>query len=187
MSAPTPHETILGILAAKPQHGYQILNHFNHPENLGRVWSVSTSQVYAVLKRLEGEGALVGEQVSGEDAPDRTVYSLTPRGEERLKAWLKDPKPSPSIRRVRIDFISRLYVARLLALSPAEMIHNQLFACQQERRRRLDTHPAAGEDTLEPIIEDFILGQLDAAIVWLSRLSEIDLSQHQGAKTDVES
>lgn len=172
MTSPTPHETILGILAAEPQHGYQLLDHFNHPARLGRVWSMSTSQVYAVLKRLESDGDVVGEVVSSADAPDRTEYSITPAGEARLQAWLDDASPSPSIRRVRIDFISRLYVAKLLKQPSIEIIHSQLNACQLEKQRQIEAQSAEQRAAVEPIVEGFILGQIDAAIVWLEGLAD---------------
>jgi DNA-binding PadR family transcriptional regulator len=72
MSALTPDETIVGLLASQPQHGYQLLETFNRPDSLGNVWSLSTSQLYAVLKRLERQGWITGQPLASEIAPPRT-------------------------------------------------------------------------------------------------------------------
>lgn len=166
MTAPTPDETILGILAAKPQHGYQLLDHFNQPKSLGRVWSMSTSQVYAVLKRLENAGLVIGHVMEAKDAPSRIEYSITPQGRARLENWLDDPEPSPTIRRVRIEFISKLYVARLLGHKLTDIIQHQKNACRRQKQAYLDQN-ANGHQTMDRMVTGFIIGQLDAALAWL--------------------
>jgi DNA-binding PadR family transcriptional regulator len=110
MSALTPDETILGLLVVQPQHGYQLLEAFHDQDRLGQVWSLSTSQLYAVLKRLERRAWIVGHQIDSENAPPRTEYATTQAGLEQLMIWLNEPHPSPSIRRVRVEFLSRLYI-----------------------------------------------------------------------------
>jgi DNA-binding PadR family transcriptional regulator len=170
MGAPTPDETILGILAANPQHGYQLLEHFNQPEKLGRVWSMSTSQVYAVLKRLEAEDLVVGEIVVVKDAPARTEYTITLQGRHHLDAWLTDPSPSPSIRRVRIDFLSKLYVANLLGVPANHIIQYQRESCQALKGEIEERKTASGSTATDALLADFVLGQLQAAIDWLDEL-----------------
>jgi DNA-binding PadR family transcriptional regulator len=167
MGAPTPDEIILGILAARPQHGYQLLAHFNHPENLGRVWSMSTSQVYAVLKRLQEEELVAGKIVAAANAPSRTEFSPTPKGKDRFRAWLYDPDPSPNIRRVRIDFISRLYVAGLLDLPVNDLFEQQRQACLRQKEK-LEQALEEGRSPNERAVTKFILGQLNAAMEWLN-------------------
>lgn len=51
MSQFTPDETLLGSLAAEARHGYQLLECFHNPAQLGRVWHLSASQLYNVLER----------------------------------------------------------------------------------------------------------------------------------------
>ena len=120
MSIPTPDETLLGLLAATPQHGYQLLECFRDARQLGSVWNLSTSQVYAVLKRLERTGLITGLAAQSEDAPVRFIYRLTQAGQARLDSWLHESSPSASVRAVRVEFLSRLYIARLLDVPTAE-------------------------------------------------------------------
>src|ERR1044071_933268 len=114
MGSITPDETILGLLAVRARHGYELLDCFRDSSQLGEVWRLSTSQLYAVLKRLEAQGLTEGHEVTVPDAPTRTEYRLTDAGQDRLHAWLNDLAPSASINRVRVEFLSRLYIARLL-------------------------------------------------------------------------
>ncbi|QYK51722.1 MAG: PadR family transcriptional regulator [Anaerolineales bacterium] len=170
MSIPVPDETILGILAAEPQHGYQLLARFQSKADLGRVWTLSTSQLYAVLKRLETEGLIRGKTVQSGDAPPRREYSTTAAGRRRLDAWLQTPALSASVRQVRVQFMSRLYVARLLGQPTQALVDMQRAVCEKQRRQLLAARDASGE--MEELVLDFVLGQLDAVLAWLDRCEE---------------
>ncbi len=80
-----PDETILGLLAVRARHGYELIDCFRDPTQLGEVWQLSTSQLYAVLKRLAAQGLTVGQEVSVPDAPPRIEYTLTESGLARLR------------------------------------------------------------------------------------------------------
>src|SRR5689334_14758006 len=125
----TPDETLLGLLAAQARHGYDLLECFRDPSQLGRIWSLSTSQLYAVLKRLETQGLTVGIEVTCPDAPTRTEYSLTQAGQDQLIRWLNDIAPSSSVHRVRVEFLSRLYIARLLNIPTLDIVQRQKSVC----------------------------------------------------------
>src|SRR5512133_2098040 len=99
MGSLTPDETLLGLLASRARHGYELLECFSDSGQLGEVWRLSTSQLYAVLKRLEAQGLTEGYDVPVPDAPMRKEYRLTEKGTIRLLAWLDEPEPSASIHR----------------------------------------------------------------------------------------
>lgn len=174
----TPDDTLLGLLAADSQHGYQLLETFRDPQQLGRVWYVSTSQLYAVLKRLEQQGLIAGRQVACAGAPTRTEYALTEAGQARLRAWLDEPNPSPSLRRIRVEFLSRLYIAGLLGCAPEPIIARQRAACERRleglREKRADTARGVGDLALE-----MVMAQLEAIIGWLG-VCEAALSRSAG-------
>src|SRR5512140_1125498 len=133
MGSLTPDETLLGLLALRARHGYELLDCFSDPGQLGEVWRLSTSQLYAVLKRLETQGLTEEHDVSVPDAPMRKEYRLTEKGVARLLAWLDEPAPSASIHRVRVEFLSRLYIARLLNLPTTPIVERQKAVCQHKR------------------------------------------------------
>ncbi len=168
MSSLTPDETILGLLAAQARHGYELLECFRSTQQLGRVWDLSTSQLYAVLKRLEREGAIVGREVGSENAPPRTEYRLTGKGAERLHRWLNEPQPSASIRRIRVEFLSRLYIARQLNIAADSVVRHQREACLAKYQQLI-----AERDQVEMGIDflalDLHISQLEAVLRWIAR------------------
>lgn len=132
MSKLSPGDVLLGLLEAQSCHGYQLLEHFRDPAQLGRIWSLSTSQLYALLKRLERAELIEGREEASDDAPIRTVYWLTTIGRQRLHRWLNEPQPSASTRHIRTEFLSRLYIARLLSLPTQTLIDAQHTACTEQ-------------------------------------------------------
>ena len=174
MSRLSPDEVILGLLKAKPSYGYELLERFRDPNHLGRIWNMSTSQVYAVLKRLESEGAISGQPIPQPDAPPRTEYCLTPQGEARLSAWLTDPHPPISVHRIRVIFLSRLYIATLLNLPTEEIIARQLAVCEAQLKK-VQIHIHFSEAPIELLTLQFVAGQLESAIEWLNHCGEYPL------------
>lgn len=167
-----PDDILLGLLAFRPQHGYQLLEIFRDPAELGCVWKLSVSQLYAVLKRMSAQGYITGEEMASANAPARVVYTIAPIGRERLYSWLHEPQPSASIRSVRVEFLSRLYIARLLNLPTIEIIRRQKLACRQERAARIhqrDTAPLG----VSHLSLDLQVGQLDAILNWIDRCEMI--------------
>jgi DNA-binding PadR family transcriptional regulator len=168
MATLTPDETLLGLLAYHPQHGYQLLDVFRDPAQLGCVWNLSVSQLYAVLKRLDTQEYIRGAEMSAPDAPPRTEYTLTESGYVRLKAWLEERQPSPSIRSVRVEFLSRLFVARLLNLPTIDLIRWQKATCTQKQTELI----AQRETALAGVgylALDLQIAQLDAILNWIDR------------------
>jgi DNA-binding PadR family transcriptional regulator len=168
MAQLTPDETLLGLIAVRPQHGYDLLESFRDPHQLGKVWTLSTSQLYAVLKRLEQHGLTQVREVATPDAPARTEHTLTDAGRERLDAWLQEPNPSASVRRVRVEFLSRLYVARLLGLPTIEIVQRQKRACRAERAA-LITERSQTQPGISFLAVDLGIAQLDAILQWIER------------------
>lgn len=168
MKRPVPDEVILGLLKSNPSHGYDLLEIFQSYDQLGHVWTLSTSQLYAVLKRLEDSGAVEGKRIESVGAPDRVVYSVRGKGSEQLEAWLFDTTPSSSIHRIRVLFLSRLYIANLLGIGNQRIVENQRKVCElqlenyKNEKKKADT--SFGKLTL-----DFIIGQLESALAWFEQ------------------
>jgi DNA-binding PadR family transcriptional regulator len=174
MSQPTPDETLLGLLMAEPQHGYQLLETFQDERALGRVWKLSTSQLYAVLKRLQTQGFITGEEAYSEDAPPRTVYYITNTGKAYVMAWLAEEEPSPSVRRVRVEYLSRLYVARLLNLPIRNIVHHQKIACEEKYRQLIEQRQLP-ENTIGSLSLELEIAQLEAILGWITQLEHISI------------
>ncbi|MEO8397418.1 MAG: PadR family transcriptional regulator [Chloroflexota bacterium] len=163
-----PDETLLGLLAAHAQHGYQLIDCFRDPAQLGNVWSLGTSQIYAVLKRLETQGLIVGCAVDSADAPTRIEYSLTEAGMQSLEIWLNAAEPRAAARQVRVEFLSRLYIARLLNRPTLEIVRRQKASCRQRLAARIvarDTAPLG----VGRLALDLEVAQLEIILDWLDR------------------
>jgi DNA-binding PadR family transcriptional regulator len=119
---------------------------------------------------LEEAGEITGEEVNSEDAPAKVVYSVTGKGLSKLNTWLYDPEPSASIHRIRVLFLSRLYIADLLEVETDKIISNQKEACIDQLNVFLDEREKTN-NTFENLTIDFIVGQLEAAIAWLNQSS----------------
>ncbi len=168
MTSLTPDETILGLLAVQARHGYELLECFSSTHQLGRVWKLSTSQIYAVLKRLEREGWIAGHEIASENAPTRTEYTLTEAGEKRLSAWLNEPHPPASIRRIRVEFLSRLYIARQLNIPTGAVVRCQRQACQKKQAELLSERDHA-QPGIDFLALEFHISQLEAVLRWIER------------------
>ncbi len=84
----TPN-ALLGLLSLRPMSGYDIRQMVSR--SIGYFWSESYGQIYPGLKRLAAAG-LVEKKIERKNGkPDRHLYSITPDGRERLRAWLKIP------------------------------------------------------------------------------------------------
>ena len=179
MAIPIPDETILGILAAKPQHGYELLARFQSPRELGLVWTMSTSQLYAVLKRLETNGLIRGRDIETGEAPTRRQFTIRTAGRRQLAAWMHEPKLSSSVRQIRVQFMSKLYISRLLGVPTARLIERQKRACLKQHSKLLAQQKDSLKD-MERLVLGFVIGQLDSVIGWLDhceeKMPEISLS-----------
>ncbi|WP_092666211.1 helix-turn-helix transcriptional regulator [Agrococcus carbonis] len=90
-----PH-AILGVLEARPMTGYELCRFFDGTARW--VWTAPQSQIYPLLRKLEAEGWIEGEeQVRGERLK-RTNYSLTAAGMDELRRWLGEPHAEPAVR-----------------------------------------------------------------------------------------
>jgi DNA-binding PadR family transcriptional regulator len=86
---------ILGMLRIKPMSGYEIKQAVDQSTRF--FWAASYGQIYPQLRRLQREGLIEGEQAP-RGARRRNVYTLAPKGEEALLAWLKTPPAPPELR-----------------------------------------------------------------------------------------
>jgi DNA-binding PadR family transcriptional regulator len=78
---------ILGLLAQRPRHGYELRAAFEALVGGEAIWDVKPAQIYTTLDRLE-EGGLVAETGSGQDAgPEKRIYGITARGRSELNDW----------------------------------------------------------------------------------------------------
>ena len=131
LRAQSPEYALLGFLYGQSNHGYNL--HQQLANELGHIWHVSQSQTYAILKRLETQGAVSSTTLEQGKLPPRQILQITATGRRRFEAWLQTPSGS-SVRAIRLEFITRLYFAR--KISP-EKIQLMLTAQTSEIKKML--------------------------------------------------
>jgi len=165
----SPQPALLGLLHAGPRHGYDLFQEYDR--ELGRVWHVGQSQLYAQLKHLE-EAGLVSVRVEEQPSrPARKVYQLTPQGQAAFEEWVY--QPTPYLRRIRVEFLARLYFFRRLSLNGLDALVAQQKAVCRDQIDSFDHLMADSEDPFARLVLEFRRGQLEAVVRWLDRCLEL--------------
>lgn len=78
---------ILGLLAQRPRHGYELRAAFEALAGGEELWQVKPAQIYTTLARLEEGGLVTEEELSQDGGPEKRVYGLTAQGRSELNEW----------------------------------------------------------------------------------------------------
>jgi DNA-binding PadR family transcriptional regulator len=160
------NEVVLALLRSGPAHGYDLKR--DHDEWFADSRPLAFGQIYATLNRLEREGLVQVVETRSESGPERTVYALDERGEERLREWLAEPAGAAAS---SADEIVRKTVAALrTGDDPAEFLSRQR-AAHLRRMRELKTG-APGPDPIRRLARDHLIAHLDADLRWLETAAE---------------
>jgi len=83
---------ILGIIAYEPTNPYAISKLVNWKRTNIKV---PTQSVYGIINMFKKRGLVSGKRVKNGNKPDKTIYSITPKGEKLVKRnlvfWLTNP------------------------------------------------------------------------------------------------
>ena len=120
----------------QPRSGYELTKWL---QIVGQhCWSVDHSSVYPALRALEGEGMIHSERLPGTRGPERSIYSVTAEGRERLANWVAGPSPRPAIKDEQVlrvlcfDLLPRDNALAQIALIRAEhQVQLDFFLSQQ--------------------------------------------------------
>ncbi|HYG60176.1 MAG TPA: PadR family transcriptional regulator [Symbiobacteriaceae bacterium] len=159
---------ILGILAGRPCHGYELKTAFDGLT--GGLWELNIGQIYSTLERMLKEGLVCLEE-SDEPGEDRKAYGVTPAGLQELDDWLQRPplKPrpmrdellvrlgilaerSPDVAMVQLAEQRRMYHGQM-----AELTRRKIGLSRLDRRNRL----------LQELALDAALLHAEADLKWL--------------------
>jgi PadR family transcriptional regulator, regulatory protein AphA len=159
---------VLGALMRGPAHGYDLYHYLS--TQLGVIWTLGLSQVYALLTRLEQEGLISHERLVQEKRPDRKIFALTLSGEEIFKEWVR--RPVPHVRDLRLEFLSKLHFARFMGRKADQKLIKTQTALLSENCRGMEAKMKSTEAVMERQALRFRLLQTEAAMLWLKELSE---------------
>ncbi len=167
----SPEFALLGFLAQRPAHGYDL--HQRLVTELGEIWHIRLSQTYNILNRLETQGAITARLQKQDKLPDRHIFELTPAGRKRFENWLHTPTPC-SVRAIRVEFTTRLYFAR--AGDPRlarELITEQTHTVEQGiARMETALERCSPEQTFNRLGLQLRIAQLKTILDWLQHCEE---------------
>ena len=143
MSSLTPTaRVILGMLKLGVATGYDIKRVIDTSTRF--FWTASYGQIYPELKRLRKAGLVRAEQAP-RGKVKRTVYSLTPKGEQALHEWLADSQDV--LFEIRDESLLRLFFSDLLSRDEVTVnlrAQEHIFDLILERFREIEVDAKAG-------------------------------------------
>ncbi len=121
---------LLAGIHNEPRSGYELTKWL---QIVGQhCWTVEHSSVYPALRELEKDGLIQSERAPGTRGPERSIYSLTEAGLEKLGAWAANGSPRPVI---KDEQILRVLCFDLL---PRETALQQISEVRAEHQAQLE-------------------------------------------------
>ena len=160
---PATEYALMGSLMSGPRHGYEILQFLE--AGLGPAWRVSTSQLYALLKRLEKEGLLNSSLEAQDTRPSKRVFDIMPAGRERFMHWLKSP--ADHARDLRIEFLAKIYFFYQLGLPGGNALITTQIEILKRLQKRLLKKKQAEKDRYSRLVYGFRISTLKGWLEWL--------------------
>ncbi len=168
---------VLGLLAQRPRHGYELRAAFEAVVGGEENWDVKPAQVYTTLTRLEHSGLVAEQSIEQDAGPEKRIYAITPRGEAALDEWFAtETRPEHQ----RDEFFLKLMLSLVSgAADPYRLINTQRAFLFRElhaltnQRARVDPK----RELAQILLLDKAAMQLEADLRWLdmteARLDEI--------------
>jgi DNA-binding PadR family transcriptional regulator len=171
---------ILGLLAQKPRHGYELRAAFEAVVGGDVNWEVKPAQIYTTLERLEEAGLVECSSDLGEgDEPSRRVYAVTGSGHAALSDWFSQGV-TPDHQR------DEFFVKLMTALVSGEGNLDRIIQTQRAHLFQ-DLHAATSlRDSYNPrsemaqiLLLDKAVMHLEADLRWLD-IAEMRLEEVKG-------
>lgn len=168
---------VLGLLAQRPRHGYELRAAFEAFVGGRENWDVNPAQIYSTLTRLKENGLVTEDGLSQAAGPEKRVYAITPQGKSALVEWF-----STAVEREhqRDEFFIKLMVClatgeadpqKLIQVERAKL-YQDLHAITLQRSRANPRHELA-----HILLFDKVIMHLEADLRWMDlvqgRLTEI--------------
>jgi len=168
---------ILGLLAQRSRHGYELRAAFEALVGGEEIWDVKPAQVYTTLARLEEAGFICQEGGGQDGGPEKRIFALTPTGQRELHTWFTTGVEGAH---QRDEFFLKLMLSLSAAgVSPYQVIQAQRNKLYQDLHN-LTTRRNTGDPKSE-LAQIFLLDKtimhLEADLRWLdmveARLDDI--------------
>jgi DNA-binding PadR family transcriptional regulator len=166
----TVRHVLLGLLAQRARHGYELRAAFEALVGGEQNWDVKPAQIYTTLDRLEEAKLVEPQAVEQSGGPEKRIYGITAAGQVELNEWLTNPtQPEHE----RDEFFLKLMLALAIeGAQPRKVIQTQRGAMYQAlhaitlQRNRADPKTALAQI----LYLDKIAMHLEADLRWLDMI-----------------
>ncbi len=168
---------VLGLLAQRPRHGYELRAAFEAVAGGEENWDVKPAQIYTTLNRMEKSGLVEEQSVEQDGGPEKRIYAITSAGYKTLQDWFTE---GTTPEHQRDEFFVKLMLGLVSgAADPYQLIQIQRAHLYRElhaittQRTRVDP----GKELAKILLLDKAAMHLEADLRWLdmteARLDEI--------------
>ena len=164
--------SLLGFLAEKPMHGYELHRKVSDLKGFGIVWHLKIGKLYAMLKKLHENQLITVENYQEGNRPVRNENRITDKVMEILREWIETPVSHG--RDFRHHFLLKLFFSlkRDKEIS-LRLIHNQQIECEVWKKRFyqiISSSEANDMDSLsfQSFVNQYRLTHVKADLDWLS-------------------
>ena len=168
---------ILGLLAQRPRHGYELRAAFEALVGGEEIWEVKPAQVYTTLARLEESGLVTQKAVDQEGGPEKHIYGITRQGRGELNKWFASGVEGEH---QRDEFFIKLMLSiEDQRADPYQVIQAQRSELYQKLHNLTNRRNAANPRSAlaQIFLMDKLIMHLEADLKWLdlleARLDEI--------------
>jgi len=161
---------ILGLLAQRPRHGYELRAAFEALIGGEEIWEVKPAQIYTTLARLEDGGLVTQESVDQDGGPERRIYGITRRGRGELNKWFGSGVGGEHLR-------DEFFIKLMLSIQdekadPYQVIQAQRSELYQELHDLTNRRNAANPRSAlaQIFLLDKLIMHLEADLKWLDLL-----------------
>ena len=168
---------VLGLLAQRPRHGYELRAAFQVLVGGAVNWDVKPAQIYTTLTRLEQSGFVAEDGIEQAGGPEKRIYAITLAGHKILTEWFAD---GTEPRHQQDEFFLKLMIGLVSgAADPYHLIQTQRIHLFQKlhdiTKHRSQADP--DQELAMILLLDKAVMHLEADLRWLdmveARLDEI--------------
>lgn len=168
---------LLGLLAQKPRHGYELHAAFEAVIGGAKNWDVKPAQIYTTLARLQESGLVIPEAMEQDGGPEKRIYAITDSGRVELENWFTS---GVILEHHRDEFFIKLMLSLVVGeATPYQVIRWQRTTLYQELHdltaRRNQADPKS--ELAKIFLFDKAIMHCEADLRWLdmaeARLDEI--------------
>jgi DNA-binding PadR family transcriptional regulator len=168
---------LLGLLAQKPRHGYELHAAFQAVVGGEANWDVKRAQIYTTLARLEESGLVAQDGIEQDGGPEKRIYAITSPGLAELETWFKS---SVEPEHQRDEFFLKLMLSLVVEqINPYQVIQRQRAKLYQDLHNLTTRRSQSNAKTelARILLFDKAIMHLEADLRWLDmiegRLDEV--------------